>query len=116
MRSVLRSTVRSYRPAGAEASKLAAMVATTLALAFCLAGCNRQKAQAPHPLTNPAALNAVVWAVQRTGTYYCRESAMFGRDEGLHMKQAKALDSGYQPQYGAYCTEPKTRDAALASR
>jgi len=33
---------------------------------------------------------------------------MFGQDRGSYMKQAKALDSGYQPEFGAYCTGQKT--------
>jgi hypothetical protein len=61
----------------------------------------------PHhtkPLTNP---NAVVWISKTAGTYFCADSVMFGKGDGSYMKQAKALDSGYQPALGAFCTGPE---------
>lgn len=76
---------------------------------MCLAGCNHQKSTAVnHPLTNPADLNTVVWAKKLTGIYYCRDSASFGAGPGAYMKQEKALDTGYQPQFGTYCAGSKT--------
>jgi hypothetical protein len=74
-----------------------------LPLTLCLSGCVRPQSPASQPLTNPAALNAVVWAKKLSGIYYCRGSATFGQGPGSYMKQAKALDSGYQPEFGAYC-------------
>ncbi len=112
MRQRLRSVGPSHKPQGTEPSRFAAIVAMNLTLAFCLAGCNRQKAPQPQPLINPAALNAVVWAEKRTGIYYCPNSPLFGVNAGSYMKQSKALDSGYQPQYGAYCSGRKTTAAA----
>lgn len=85
------------------------IVVILLPLAMCLAGCNQQKSTATgRPLTNSAALKTVVWAKKLSGIYYCRDSALFGIGPGSYMKQAKALENGYQPQFGTYCAEPKT--------
>jgi hypothetical protein len=50
--------------------------------------------------------NAVVWVNQSSGTYFCANSVMFGKADGKLMKQAQALDSGYQPALGTFCTGP----------
>lgn len=50
--------------------------------------------------------NAVVWVSQTSGTYFCADSIMFGRADGKLMKQAEALDSGYQPALGTFCSGP----------
>ncbi|HEV2387948.1 MAG TPA: hypothetical protein VGS20_11915 [Candidatus Acidoferrales bacterium] len=50
--------------------------------------------------------NAVVWVSQTAGTYFCADSVMFGKADGKLMKQAEALDNGYQPALGTYCKGP----------
>jgi hypothetical protein len=74
-----------------------------LPLLFGVAGCDSSPAHQANPLTNPNALNAVVWTKKTTGTYFCADSVMYGKDGGAYMKQAAALDSGYQPEFGTYC-------------
>jgi hypothetical protein len=47
--------------------------------------------------------NAMVWAIQQEGNYYCSGSVLAGRKPGQFMKQADALTRGYQPALGHYC-------------
>lgn len=75
-------------------------------LAFCLSGCIKRPSKT-QSLTNPSSLHAVVWASKKTGSYYCDGSYMYGRAEGVFMKQVDALDTGYQPALGAYCKGSK---------
>jgi hypothetical protein len=51
--------------------------------------------------------DAAVWVDQTAGVYYCADSIMFGKTKGAYMKQVEALDRGYQPALGTYCTGPK---------
>lgn len=92
------------RSGSLHVSKFPGKVVMILTFLVCLTGCIQPKAHEAHPLTNPDALNAIVWAKKATGTYYCRDSAVFGKDQGSSMKQARALDTGYQPEFGVYCT------------
>jgi hypothetical protein len=50
--------------------------------------------------------NAAVWVDKTAGVYYCANSIMFGKTQGAYMKQVEALDRGYQPALGTYCTGP----------
>jgi hypothetical protein len=50
---------------------------------------------------------AAVWVDKTAGVYYCANSIMFGKTKGAYMKQVEALDRGYQPALGTYCTGPK---------
>ncbi len=47
--------------------------------------------------------NAMVWAIQQEGNYYCSGSVLAGRKPGEFMKQADALTLGYQPALDNYC-------------
>jgi hypothetical protein len=47
--------------------------------------------------------NAMVWAIQQEGNYYCSGSVLAGRKPGEFMKQADALTLGYQPALDQYC-------------
>jgi hypothetical protein len=47
--------------------------------------------------------NAMVWAIQQEGNYYCSGSVLAGRQPGEFMKQSDALTQGYQPATGHYC-------------
>ena len=49
---------------------------------------------------------AAVWVDKTAGVYYCADSIMFGKTQGAYMKQVEALDRGYQPALGTYCTGP----------
>jgi len=51
--------------------------------------------------------DAAVWVDKTSGVYYCADSIMFGKTQGAYMKQVEALDRGYQPALGTYCTGPK---------
>ena len=51
--------------------------------------------------------DAAVWVSTTAGVYYCASSMMFGKTQGAYMKQVEALDRGYQPALGTYCTGPK---------
>src|SRR5579863_3760073 len=81
-----------------------AILAVLLTSAFSLTGCNRQQAKVAQPLHDPNALNTVVWARKLTGTYYCGDSVLYGKAGGEFMKQETALDTGYQPDMGSYCS------------
>jgi hypothetical protein len=50
--------------------------------------------------------DAAVWVDKTAGVYYCADSIMFGKTQGAYMKQVEALDRGYQPALGTYCTGP----------
>lgn len=50
--------------------------------------------------------SAAVWVDYNAGVYYCADSIMFGKTKGQYMKQVDALDRGYQPALGTYCTGP----------
>ncbi len=50
--------------------------------------------------------DAAVWVDKTAGVYYCADSIMFGKTQGGYMKQVEALDRGYQPALGTYCTGP----------
>ena len=47
--------------------------------------------------------NAMVWAIQQEGNYYCSGSVLAGRQPGEFMRQSDALTQGYQPATGHYC-------------
>jgi hypothetical protein len=47
--------------------------------------------------------NAMVWAMQQDGNYYCAGSVLAGRKPGRFMRQADALTLGYQPALNHYC-------------
>jgi hypothetical protein len=81
-----------------------AILAALLTSAFSLTGCNRQQTKVSQPLVDPNALNTVVWARKMTGTYYCGDSYLYGKAGGEFMKQETALDTGYQPDMGSYCS------------
>jgi hypothetical protein len=45
-----------------------------------------------------------VWAVKRTGMYYCADSNLYGEAKpGMLMTQEKALEGGYRPAGGETC-------------
>jgi hypothetical protein len=50
--------------------------------------------------------DAAVWIDSRAGVYYCSGSMMFGKTPGQYATQVAALDHGYQPALGTYCTGP----------
>lgn len=50
--------------------------------------------------------DAAVWVDKTAGVYYCANSIMFGKTQGAYMRQVEALDRGYQPALGTYCTGP----------
>ncbi|MDE3137537.1 MAG: hypothetical protein KGL59_13250 [Acidobacteriota bacterium] len=58
-----------------------------------------QVQQVPHQ-------DAAVWADKTAGVYYCADSILFGKTQGAYMKQVEALDRGYQPALGTYCSGP----------
>lgn len=60
----------------------------------------------PSPSQTVPHQNAAVWADNGAGVYYCADSIMFGKSHGEYMKQVDALDRGYQPALGTYCTGP----------
>jgi hypothetical protein len=43
---------------------------------------------------------------QNAGVYYCSNSVLFGKVPGGFMTQVGALDHGYQPALGTYCSGP----------
>jgi PilZ domain len=46
----------------------------------------------------------LVWTIQRSGFYYCSDSAYFQKlRPGKLVTQLEALQSGYQPKLGGYC-------------
>jgi hypothetical protein len=90
-----------------------AILAVLLTSAFSLTGCNRKQTKVAQPLKDPNALNTVVWARKMTGTYYCGDSYMYGKAGGEFMKQGTALDTGYQPDMGSYCS-PKQAPPSIA--
>ena len=55
--------------------------------------------------------NAMVWAIQQEGNYYCSGSVLAGRKPGQFMKQADALTLGYQPALDHYCGSGTKRGA-----
>lgn len=60
----------------------------------------------PTAIQNVPHQNAAVWVDKTAGVYYCANSMMFGKTQGAYMKQVEALDRGYQPALGTYCTGP----------
>ncbi len=50
--------------------------------------------------------NATVWVDNSAGVYYCASSIMFGKSKGAYMSQVDALQRGYQPALGKYCSGP----------
>ncbi len=60
----------------------------------------------PTPSQTVPHQSAAVWVDNGAGVYYCADSIMFGRSRGEYMKQVDALDRGYQPALGTYCTGP----------
>lgn len=60
----------------------------------------------PSPTQTVPHQNAAVWVDSKAGVYYCADSIMFGKAQGQYMKQVDALDHGYQPALGTYCTGP----------
>jgi hypothetical protein len=59
--------------------------------------------------------NVKVWAKKQTGFYYCRGGILFGKDEGRLMTQGEALESGYRPADGQYCTADKATEVSRNS-
>lgn len=60
----------------------------------------------PTPVRTVPHQDAAVWVVNNAGVYYCPDSIMFGKSKGQYMKQVEAIDRGYQPALGTYCTGP----------
>ncbi|HVB98070.1 MAG TPA: hypothetical protein VNJ12_01900 [Candidatus Dormibacteraeota bacterium] len=60
----------------------------------------------PTPAQTVPHQSAAVWVDNNAGVYYCADSIMFGKSKGEYMKQVDALDRGYQPALGTYCTGP----------
>lgn len=60
----------------------------------------------PSPSQTVPHQNAAVWVDDNAGVYYCADSIMFGKARGEYMQQVDALDHGYQPALGTYCTGP----------
>ena len=60
----------------------------------------------PTPSQTVPHQSAAVWVDNSAGVYYCADSIMFGKSRGEYMKQVDALDRGYQPALGTYCTGP----------
>jgi hypothetical protein len=84
---------------------LAAFVAIFLLVAIALTPANLPKllselGLSPESTSDP---NAMVWAIQQEGNYYCAGSVLAGRKPGEFMKQSDALTLGYQPALGHYC-------------
>jgi hypothetical protein len=63
---------------------------------------------------SPQDAGALVWVVRQSGTYYCSESEFYGQGAGDFMRQADALERGYQPALARYChdTTAATRPPA----
>ena len=63
---------------------------------------------------------AAVWVNKDAGVYYCSNSVLFGKTPGNYMTQVSALDHGYQPALGTYCSGPAmpqvTSEAASQTR
>ncbi len=59
-----------------------------------------------HPVQKVPHQNATVWVDTAGGVYYCANSILFGKTSGQTMTQVAALDRGYQPALGTYCTGP----------
>jgi hypothetical protein len=55
---------------------------------------------------------AGVWVNKQNGTYYCPDSVLYGREPGSYTTQGAALDSGYQPSQGIYCSDQGEREVA----
>lgn len=53
-----------------------------------------------------------VWATKNSGLYYCR-GGMFGKGPGERMTQGLALDLGYRPAEGGYCTDNNSSQWSL---
>ena len=60
----------------------------------------------PSPSQTVPHQNAAVWVNSNAGVYYCADSIMFGKTRGEYMRQVEALEHGYQPALGTYCTGP----------
>ena len=56
-----------------------------------------------------------VWAKKQTGFYYCRGDVLFGTKRGRLMTQDEALESGYRPSGGQYCTADKATELSRNS-
>ncbi len=59
-----------------------------------------------HPMWQKHAVdsNVKVWVNQRSGFYYCQDSALYGRlKPGVVMAQQKAREAGYSPAGQKYC-------------
>jgi hypothetical protein len=50
-----------------------------------------------------ARLSVKVWVNKATGIYYCPDSSMYGRSEGVYMAQGEAVQTGYSPALGEPC-------------
>jgi hypothetical protein len=50
--------------------------------------------------------DSAVWVDANAGVYYCEGSIMFGKSRGRYMRQVDALQQGYQPALGTYCSGP----------
>ncbi|MDE3136939.1 MAG: hypothetical protein KGL59_10225 [Acidobacteriota bacterium] len=84
---------------------IAAFVAIFMLVAIALTPANLPRlfselGLSPRPVSEP---NAMVWAIQHEGNYYCAGSVLAGRKPGEFMKQSDALTLGYQPALGHYC-------------
>ena len=60
----------------------------------------------PSPSQTVPHQNAAVWVDNNAGVYYCASSIMFGKTRGEYMRQVDALEHGYQPALGTYCSGP----------
>lgn len=63
----------------------------------------------PSPSQTVPHQNAAVWVDNNAGVYYCTDSIMFGKTHGEYMRQVDALEHGYQPALGTYCSGPAWR-------
>lgn len=70
----------------------------------------------PSPSQTVPHQNAAVWVDNNAGVYYCADSIMFGKTHGQFMRQVNALEHGYQPALGTYCTGPAWHVPAQAQR
>lgn len=68
----------------------------------------------PSPSQTVPHQNAAVWVDNNAGVYYCADSIMFGKTHGKYMRQVNALEHGYQPALGTYCSGPALRVPARA--
>jgi hypothetical protein len=57
----------------------------------------------------------IVWAKKQPGFYYCRGDVLFGTKHGRLMAQDKALESGYRPADGQYCTDDEATEVSRNS-